>query len=86
MGIGVFEFVLLIVLITTIGKVITTRSERRRLPDGVRQQDVDRLNEAVSDLSTRLSKIEEERDFYRALLESPDRKSLPEPPSSQGGA
>jgi len=82
MGIGVFEFVLLIVLITTIGKVVGTRTERRRLPEGVRQRDVDQLNEAVSDLSTRLSKLEEERDFYRALLESPDRKSLPEPPSS----
>ena len=82
MGIGVFEFVLLIVLITTIGKVVTARTERRQLPEGVRQRDVDQLNEAVSDLSTRLAKLEEERDFYRALLESPDRKSLPEPPSS----
>lgn len=81
MGIGVFEFILLIVLISTIGKVLMSRSERPRLPEGARPQDIDQLNEAVSDLSTRLAKLEEERDFYRALLESPDRKSLPDPPS-----
>lgn len=82
MGIGVFEFILLIVLISTIGKVLMSRSERPAVR-GTRPEDVDRLNEAVSDLHTRLTKLEEERDFYRALLDSPDRKTLPEPPGEE---
>jgi hypothetical protein len=81
-GIGVFEFIILLVLISTIGKVVQARAERPRLPrDDRAQKEIDQLNEAVSDLGTRLSKLEDERDFYRALLESPERKSLPEPPA-----
>jgi hypothetical protein len=79
-GIGVFEFILLIVLISTIGKVLMSWSGRPKSLPGASPQDVDRLNEAVSDLHTRMTKLEEERDFYRALLESPNRASLPEPP------
>lgn len=78
--IGVFEFVLLIVLISTAGKVLTSRSSRPRLPPGARPEDVEQLNDAVSELHARLTRLEEERDFYRALLDSPDRKTLPEPP------
>lgn len=78
--IGVFEFVLLLVLITTIGKVLTTRSGRRAVRQGVSPKELERLNEAMGELHTRLAKLEEERDFYRALLESPDREKLPQPP------
>ena len=78
---GVFEFIILIVLISTAGKVLLSRSNRPRLPEGVRSQDIDQLNEAVGDLHTRLAKLEEERDFYRALLESPDRQKGLEPPA-----
>ncbi len=77
--IGVFEFILLIVLISTVGKVLMARSERPRLREGSRPEDIEQLNEAVGELHTRLAKLEEERDFYRALLESPDRKTPPEP-------
>lgn len=81
-GIGVFEFIILLVLISTAGKVLTSWRDRPQgLPKGMRQEDVDRLQEAVSDLNTRLGKLEEERDFYRALLESPKRDQLPEPPT-----
>jgi hypothetical protein len=84
-GIGLFEFILLLVLISTVGKVLMSRSGRPKPLPGASPEDVDRLNEAVSDLHTRLTKLEEERDFYRALLESPNRESLPEPPP-EGGA
>lgn len=81
---GVFVFVILLVLISTVGKVILARSHRPHLPPGMRPQDIQQLNETVSDLSTRLSKLEEERDFYQALLESPERKTLRRPPSDEG--
>lgn len=83
-GIGVFEFILLIILISTIGKVLTARSGRPKPLPGASPDDIDRLHEAVSDLHTRMTKLEEERDFYRAFLESPNRASLPEPPEEGG--
>lgn len=84
MVIGVFEFVLLLVLITTIGKVLTVRSGRPALREGVRPEDLERINETMGELHTRLAKLEEERDFYRALLESPGREKLSEPPGETG--
>lgn len=84
MGIGVFEFIIALVLISTLGKVLAARTERPRIEDPRRPEEMDRLNEAVSDLHGRLSKLEEERDFYRALLESPARGSLSEPPPADG--
>jgi hypothetical protein len=76
---GVFEFIVLMVLISTIGKVLMTRSERPAIRDGMRPDDVNLLNEAMSDMNTRLAKLEEERDFYRALLEppTPNRPGIP---------
>ncbi len=38
------------------------------------------LNDAVSELNARLAKLEDERDFYRALLESPRRDEIRPPP------
>lgn len=81
--VGVFEFVLVLVLISTIGKVLSDRSARpplpthhaERLPPG----EIEGLREAVDDLSQRLHRLEEERDFYKELLESPERKRLSSP-------
>ena len=75
---GIFEFILLIALISTVGKVLT---ERRRPPmppppdrSALPPQEVDRLREAMDELFERVGRLEEERDFYRELLESPGRK------------
>lgn len=69
---GVFEFVLLIVLITTIGKVVEARSDRPpKAPLPPASGDVQHLEEMLGDMSARLARLEEERDFYRALLEPP---------------
>ena len=39
----------------------------------------------MTQLSARLERLEEERDFYRQLLESPKRdESLPRPPGPEG--
>jgi hypothetical protein len=84
---GVFEFVLLIVLISTFGKVLqgrTRRVERHReeprLPPP-EFQELQELRETLERMDERLGRIEEERDFYRKLLEDPRRKSgdLPSP-------
>jgi hypothetical protein len=78
--IGVFELVVLIVLITTIGKVLAVRSARPQLAASRHEPEVIlQLNDAMSDLNARLEKLEEERDFYRALLESPKRGDLSAP-------
>lgn len=75
---GIFEFILLIALISTVGKVLTERrrpplqppADRPALPPG----EVERLREVMDDLADRVNRLEEERDFYRELLENPGRR------------
>jgi hypothetical protein len=71
---GVFEFIVVLVLISTVGKVLTTRRSQERLPrgsTGPSAAEVERLREVMDELSGRLHRLEEERDFYRDLLEAP---------------
>jgi hypothetical protein len=71
---GVFEFILLIVLITTVGKIVEARVHRPSAPAlPPRGPGGEELEEMVGDLNKRLLRLEEERDFYRALLEPPER-------------
>lgn len=75
---GVFEFVIVLVGISTLGKVVTEINDRRALPPangGGDAQEVEALREVVADLGTRLHRLEEERDFYRNLLEAPRESS-----------
>jgi hypothetical protein len=74
---GIFEFILLMVLISTVGKVLSSRGgriqsppEHPRLPPG----QIERVREELEALSERVGRLEEERDFYRELLEHPGRK------------
>lgn len=65
---GIFEFVVILVLITTIGEVVKARAGRPvQLPP--ERPDDGALERTVEDLNRRLLLLEEERDFYRALLE-----------------
>ena len=71
---GVFEFVIVLVVVSTIGKVVTDLADRRQLPGPASQASgpvVEGLRDEVADLSGRLQLLEEERDFYRNLLEAP---------------
>jgi hypothetical protein len=72
--VGVFGFVIILVTISMIGKVLSEFAGNQRLPSGSTpsSDDVELLRDAVADMSTRLHKLEEERDFYRQLLEAPD--------------
>lgn len=88
---GVFEFIILLVLISTLGKILSGRRryvppprEGPQLPPG----EVREIREALEQMEERLGRIEEERDFYRKLLEDPRRREgPPEPPgdASTGG-
>lgn len=70
------------VLISTIGKVVTARQGRPSLPDAPRRpEEILQLNDAITELNARLEKLEDERDFYRALLEPP--KNAPPPPPTR---
>lgn len=73
---GVFEFIIALVVISTIGKVLTDRLPRGKpqaQPPSLPPGEVERIHEALEDLSGRLMRLEEERDFYRELLEAPER-------------
>ena len=77
---GVFEFVLVVIIATTVAKVAERRMARPRrddsLPSGT--DELLRVHDTMADLSGRLERLEEERDFYKALLE-PEvaRRELP---------
>lgn len=71
------------VLISTIGKVLTRERAPRELPPGTPRSgrgDLEGVRETIDNLSVRLERLEEERDFYRDLLESPKRpREIPSP-------
>lgn len=74
---GVFEFIIILVVISTAGKIIGNRRSRRdprgELPKGGRAE-LERIRDTVDDLGGRLVRLEEERDFYKELLDSPGRR------------
>ena len=84
---GVFEFVIVLVLISSVAKVIGGRRRSTRLPGDSFQLDAEelhRVRDTITDLSGRVERLEEERDFYKDLLEPPSgSRSLP-PADSEG--
>ena len=89
-----FEFVLSLVGIITVGGIITSivrtvgKVARGRLPPpqlkaGSPQggsAEVEGLREAIDHVSGRVAHLEEERDFYKDLLESPGARGAIRPP------
>lgn len=80
---GVFEFVIVLVFISTVGGII---ARRRRPPPllgesfKVDTEELRRIGDTISDLSGRVERLEEERDFYKDLLEPPSgSRKLPRP-------
>lgn len=86
---GVFAFIIILVLISTIGKVMSDRLPRRNprgeLPQGARAE-LERLRDTVDELGHRLVRLEEERDFYKELLDSPGRHNAISPPGMEQDA
>ena len=94
-----FEFVLSLVAIITVGGIITTivrtvgklASSRLRAqlkasspPGGSAELDV--LREAIDHVSGRVAHLEEERDFYKDLLEAPAVRGGISPPDVEQDA
>ena len=73
------SLVSLILLLVLVGMVV--RLTLRRDASLPRQTDpsggeLDAVRQQLDDMSTRLRRLEEERDFYRELLDAPDRDRL----------
>ena len=87
---GVFEFIIILVIISTVGKVLSDRRARRQLrgdsPKGG-HGDFERIRDTLDDLSGRLQRLEEERDFYKDLLDAPGRhRAIPPPDAGEDSA
>jgi hypothetical protein len=83
---GVFEFVITLVLISSVAKIIESRRRAPRLPGESFQMDTEelhRVRNTITDLSTRVERLEEERDFYKDLLEPPPGSRKISPPGSE---
>lgn len=77
---GVFEFVILIVFISTVGKVVTEWNDASKLAKRPQlpPPEVDELRQNFEELHGRVIRLEEERDFYRNLLENPEARKRAE--------
>jgi len=67
--------VIALVAITTGGRIVSRligrRDVRRIEPSPQDRAEIEALRASVDDMGDRLGRLEEERDFYRALLEAP---------------
>ena len=76
-----FAFVITLVLIITggiiipitVGAVLRHLSEGRKFQGDSAQRRGGELERTVDELSGRVARLEEERDFYKDLLESPEK-------------
>jgi hypothetical protein len=87
--VGVFEFIIVLVIISTAGKVVGQRFSRespRADSPQIGTGEIDQIRETIDDLSGRVVRLEEERDFYKELLESPERQRELLPPRPPGSA
>ena len=86
---GVFEFIIVLVLISTAGKVVSRRFPREE-PTGVPPQlgpgEIEGIRGTIDDLNDRVVRLEEERDFYKELLDAPERQRKLQPPDAAGGS
>ena len=85
---GVFEFVIVLVLISTVGKVLSDRRAPQELeggPQRLSRGEADGIREIVDNLSTRMERLEEERDFYKDLLDAPNEPRQIQPPDGREG-
>lgn len=86
---GVFEFIIILVVISTIGKAVSDRRWRRDPPGKLPRSEpaeLERIRETVDELGGRLARLEEERDFYKELLDSPRSRGVISPPDIRGDA
>ena len=84
--IGVFEFIIVLVVISTAAGIIERRRRSPPFPGEsfrVDAEELRRIGDTITDLSGRVERLEEERDFYRDLLEPPSGSRTLPPPDSE---
>lgn len=80
----VISLVFLIIAGGTVRQALSQHHARRELKGASPEPGQGELQRAVDDMSGRLSRLEEERDFYKDLLESPrGRRELLSPDTNQ---
>ena len=76
-------------IISVVGKAVSRPVEPRQLPGDSSQGgsgEHESTRAAIDDLSGRLARLEEERDFYKDLLDSPARRREIRPPNTEEDA
>ena len=76
-------------IVATIGKALSRSAAPHQLSGGSSQVgsgEQESAREAIAELSGRLERLEEERDFYKELLDSPARRREIRPPDMEGDA
>lgn len=83
---SVFEFVIAIIALSTLGKLASEWIKRSQAAPSLGGGKGESLEAAIDDLSRRLTLLEEERDFYRDLLEAPEpRREIRSPRPTEEG-
>lgn len=85
---GVFEFVILLVLISGATKVLVSRGQKKQLTSGdaIQHEELAHIRDTMAQLSGRLELLEQERDFYKDLLDAPKRLEISPPEEDSGAA
>jgi len=86
--VGVFEFIIALVIISTAGKVVSRRFPARDAPAAAPQLppgEIEGIRDTIDDLNGRVVRLEEERDFYKELLDAPERQRKLQSPEAPGG-
>jgi len=84
--VGVFEFVIVLVFISTTGKIVSRlvqRSERPARTPALPPGEVEGLRDALDELNSRVVRLEEEKDFYKELIESSGRRRALSDPAAE---
>ena len=68
--------ILLLVLAGAVVRLTARRDARLSEPPDASREELRAVREQLEEMSTRLARLEEERDFYRELLDAPDRERL----------
>lgn len=76
------SLVLLLVLVWVVVRLVARDPgpALERGSDAVSSGQLEAMREQMDDLSARLRRLEEERDFYKELLDAPDRSRIIEGP------
>lgn len=82
-----FAFVIALVAMITVGRVVRTGLSHRELKGAssqVGRGDLEDMRTAIDGVMGRLERLEEERDFYKDLLDAPRTGREISPPDASG--